>query len=102
MLVNENINVDTRCHRMPPTKGVTFTNVSLDGATPTWTTRANCNGNSACDCGNSATVSATGATVSATAGEPFCSTDSAIAEGWLSPATSVGFTGPGTIGMANT
>jgi len=60
MLVNENINVDTRCHRMPPTKGVTFSNVSLDGATPKWTTRANCNGNSACDCGNSATVAATG------------------------------------------
>ena len=82
MLVNENIGVDTTCSRMPATTaGLTFSNVSLDHQVSPrhahrtcpvctklcrvdlalawegqWTTRADCKGNAACDCGNSATV----------------------------------------------
>ena len=59
MLVNENINVNTNCDLMPATSaGVTFTNVKLDHQGH-WTTRANCKGNAACDCGNSAAVHGT-------------------------------------------
>ncbi len=62
MLVNENINVNTRCALMPATSsGITFTNVSLSQPVA-WTTRTNCAGNAECDCGNTAAVSnATGA-----------------------------------------
>merc|ERR1712113_1007145 len=65
MLVNENINVNTDCARMPAGddtgKGsVTFTNVKVNGKVPQWTTRANCKGNSQCDCDNSAVVSSAG------------------------------------------
>merc|ERR1712217_299310 len=61
MLVNENINVDTDCAKMPAGdetgKGsVTFTNVRVNGKVPLWTTRANCNGNPQCNCDNSASV----------------------------------------------
>lgn len=58
MLVNENINVNKRCERMPYTsQGITFTNVTLDHH-HVWTTRANCANKTECDCGNSATVNA--------------------------------------------
>ena len=61
MLVNENINVDTQCGRMPASTNVTFTNVTVNGkSTPPWTTRANCKGNPECDCGNSASVAPNG------------------------------------------
>jgi hypothetical protein len=65
MLVNENINVNTECDRMPAGDGtgkgsVTFTNVKVNGKVPQWTTRANCKGNKQCDCDNSAKVSSTG------------------------------------------
>merc|ERR1712232_488133 len=65
MLVNENINVNKDCARMPAGddtgKGsVTFTNVKVNGKVPEWTTRANCKGNTQCDCDNSADVSSTG------------------------------------------
>ena len=62
MLVNENINVNEHCNRMPNSKngGVTFTNVTVNGVTQTegfWTTRANCaNPSNNCNCGNTATV----------------------------------------------
>lgn len=56
MLVNENINVNTRCTYMPEDTEVVFTNVTVNGKVPQWTTRANCKGNRQCDCGNSATV----------------------------------------------
>jgi len=56
MLVNENIDVDAQCDLMPATsKGLTFTNIKLDNQA-NWTTRANCKGDTACDCGNSAAV----------------------------------------------
>ncbi len=49
MLVNENINVNTDCRRMPHAdsgKGhVTFTNVKVNGKVAQWTKRANCAGN---------------------------------------------------------
>jgi len=61
MLVNENINVNEHCDRMPAATGVTFTNVTVNGdAKPAWTTRADCAGNDACDCGNAASVAANG------------------------------------------
>lgn len=64
MLVNENVNVNTHCDRMPVAdsgKGaVKFTSVRVNGKVPQWTTRANCKGNSKCDCGNSATVASNG------------------------------------------
>merc|ERR1719247_2806631 len=64
MLVNENINVNTVCDRMPAAdsgKGsLTFTNVKVNGKVPQWTTRANCKGNPQCDCDNSADVSSAG------------------------------------------
>lgn len=65
MLVNENVNVNTQCNRMPAAdsnmKGsVTFTNVKVNDKVPEWTTRANCKGNPQCDCGNSATVASNG------------------------------------------
>merc|ERR1711861_40630 len=62
MLVNENVNVNTRCERMPATTdGVTFTNVTVNGkALVGWTTRANCKGNPRCDCSNAASVDAEG------------------------------------------
>jgi len=56
MLVNENINVDEHCDRMPASSGVTFTNVTVNGKSPAWVKRANCAGNPECDCGNAATV----------------------------------------------
>jgi len=60
MLVNENINVDTQCSAMPDDSNqpgvITFTNVTVNGRVPTWTTRANCKGNPQCDCDNSAVV----------------------------------------------
>uniref|UniRef100_A0A7S3F388 Uncharacterized protein n=1 Tax=Haptolina ericina TaxID=156174 RepID=A0A7S3F388_9EUKA len=57
MLVNENINVNTVCSRMPASTGLTFTNVTVNGkAKPAWITRANCAANPECDCGNAATV----------------------------------------------
>lgn len=59
MLVNENIGVNTRCSEMPQANEVVFTNVTVNGKVPQWTTRANCNGNPSCDCGNSATVDET-------------------------------------------
>jgi hypothetical protein len=58
MLVNENIGVNTRCTYMPQATELVFTNVTVNGKVPKWTTRANCNGNPSCDCGNSATVDA--------------------------------------------
>lgn len=64
MLVNENVNVNTQCSRMPAAdsgKGsLTFTNVKVNGKVPQWTTRTNCKGNPKCDCGNSATVASNG------------------------------------------
>jgi len=57
MLVNENINVNTKCSYMPASSTeVVFTNVTVNGKVPAWTARANCKGNAQCDCGNSATV----------------------------------------------
>lgn len=62
MLVNENINVNDHCDRMPDSTngGVTFTNVTVNGVTQPqdfWTTRANCaDPANNCDCGNSASV----------------------------------------------
>ena len=62
MLVNENINVNEHCDRMPDSTngGVTFTNVTVNGVTQPegfWTTRANCaEPSNNCDCGNSASV----------------------------------------------
>jgi len=65
MLVNENINVDTTCAKMPAGDAtgrgsVTFTNIKVNGKVPQWTTRTNCKGNTKCDCDNSADVSTTG------------------------------------------
>lgn len=60
MLVNENINVDTECSRMPAASKLTFTNVAVNGASPKWTTRADCAGNPKCDCGNAASVADNG------------------------------------------
>merc|ERR1711924_181041 len=65
MLVNENVNVDTKCDKMPAGDAtgrgsVTFTNVKVNGKVPQWTTRTNCKGNPRCDCDNSADVSSTG------------------------------------------
>merc|ERR1711964_276127 len=60
MLVNENINVNERCERMPNAKSVTFTNVKVNGKSPQWTTRANCKGNPQCDCENAASVADNG------------------------------------------
>ena len=62
MLVNENINVNTDCGRMPASSALVFTNVSVDGrkgSAVDWTTRANCKGDPQCDCGNDANVDAT-------------------------------------------
>lgn len=56
MLVNENINVNTQCTYMPQAVELVFTNVTVNGKVPQWTTRANCKGNRQCDCDNSATV----------------------------------------------
>jgi hypothetical protein len=58
MLVNENINVNSECGLMPQADEVVFTNVTVNGKVPSWTTRANCKGDSTCDCGNSASVDA--------------------------------------------
>jgi len=58
MLVNENINVDNKCTRMPAASQIEFSNIKLDGVAANWTTRANCKGDSRCDCGNSAAVDA--------------------------------------------
>jgi hypothetical protein len=64
MLVNENINVNSYCSRMPDDSAqpgvLTFTNVTVNGAKPTWTTRANCAGNPQCDCHNAAEVADNG------------------------------------------
>lgn len=64
MLVNENINVNSNCQRMPDDSelpGVlTFTNVTVNGKVPQWTKRANCAGNPQCDCANDVEVSDTG------------------------------------------
>ena len=60
MLVNENINVNSRCSLMPASTEIVFTNVLLDGIAANWTTRANCNGNPSCDCANSAAVASDG------------------------------------------
>jgi len=64
MLVNENINVNSQCSRMPDDSvqpgAVVFTNVTVNGAKPTWTTRANCAGNPQCDCHNAAEVAQNG------------------------------------------
>jgi len=67
MLVNENVNVNTDCQRMPAAKAsnngvasVTFTSVRVNGKVPTWTTRTNCKGNPQCDCGNTAIVASNG------------------------------------------
>ena len=63
MLVNENINVNTKCDLMPAATGLTFTNVSVNGATGSqvgWTTRADCHDNPQCDCGNAASVASNG------------------------------------------
>lgn len=56
MLVNENVNVNDKCFLMPPQNNVTFTKVTVNGKIPQWTSRANCAGNSACNCQNAATV----------------------------------------------
>jgi hypothetical protein len=57
MLVNENINVNTQCDRMPASTNVSFSKVSVNGESkPQWTTRANCAGNPQCNCGNAAAV----------------------------------------------
>jgi len=58
MLVNENIGVNTKCSLMPQSSEVVFTNVTVNGKVPQWVTRANCKGNSRCDCSNSANVDA--------------------------------------------
>merc|ERR1711981_674184 len=60
MLVNENVNVDTHCSRMPAASQIVFSNITLDGVAANWTTRMNCKGNPSCDCGNSAAVSNSG------------------------------------------
>eukprot|EP01062_Namystynia_karyoxenos_P030360 TRINITY_DN22696_c0_g2_i1.p2 TRINITY_DN22696_c0_g2~~TRINITY_DN22696_c0_g2_i1.p2 ORF type:complete len:297 (+),score=107.55 TRINITY_DN22696_c0_g2_i1:85-891(+) len=60
MLVNENINVNTECDRMPPSDALTFTKVSVNGKLPPWVTRADCAGNQQCDCGNKAAVAKSG------------------------------------------
>ncbi|EOD29042.1 hypothetical protein EMIHUDRAFT_113922 [Emiliania huxleyi CCMP1516] len=61
MLVNENINVDERCDRMPAAPSLTFTNVTVNGhAKPAWATRADCHGSPRCDCGNAASIGANG------------------------------------------
>jgi len=61
MLVNENINVDERCDRMPAAPSLTFTNVTVNGhAKPAWTPRADCHGSPRCDCGNAASIGANG------------------------------------------
>lgn len=78
MLVNENINVNDHCGRMPAsasdgdgdgdesatsaTEAITFTNVAIneEERAPNWTTRAGCAGNELCDCGNAARVAANG------------------------------------------
>jgi hypothetical protein len=64
MLVNENINVDSNCQRMPDDSDlpgvITFTNVSVNGQVPQWTQRANCAGNPQCDCGNAVEVAGNG------------------------------------------
>ena len=65
MLVNENINVNDHCARMPASTSertsITFTNVAVnEKRAPSWTTRANCAGNALCDCGNAADVAADG------------------------------------------
>jgi len=58
MLVNENINVDNICKRMPKTSaGMVFSNITVDNAVG-WTTRANCASDPDCNCGNNATVDA--------------------------------------------
>ena len=60
--MNENINVNEHCKRMPDTKeeGITFTNVTVNGVTQPdgfWTTRANCaDPANNCDCKNSVEV----------------------------------------------
>eukprot|EP00756_Hemistasia_phaeocysticola_P029331 Hpha_TRINITY_DN16226_c0_g2::TRINITY_DN16226_c0_g2_i1::g.15094::m.15094 len=59
MLVNENVNVNENCDLMPASTNVTFTNVTVNGVVPKWTTRADCAGNAKCDCKNAATVDAT-------------------------------------------
>lgn len=59
LFVNENINVNKKCERMPPTEQIVFTNVTVNGVVQKsdfWTTRANCANNEECDCGNSASV----------------------------------------------
>ena len=63
MLVNENINVNAHCERMPASMSermsLTFTNVTVNGdRLPAWETRANCAGKALCDCGNVARVNA--------------------------------------------
>jgi len=60
MLVNENIEVNTGCALMPADTEVVFTNVTVNGEVPVWTTRANCKGDSSCDCDNTAVVDAAG------------------------------------------
>merc|ERR1712224_110047 len=53
MLVNENINVNSNCQRMPDDTDLpgvlTSTNVTVNGKLPQWTQRANCAGNPQCD-----------------------------------------------------
>lgn len=57
MLVNENIEVNHWCSLMPADETeLVFTNVTVNGQVPAWTTRANCKGDPTCDCDNSATV----------------------------------------------
>lgn len=61
MLVNENIDVNSNCQRMPDDTDLpgvlTFTNVTVNGKAPQWTQRANCAGNPKCDCANDVEVS---------------------------------------------
>lgn len=61
MLVNENIEVNSWCSLMPADDTeLVFSNVTVNGRVPVWTTRANCNGDAECDCDNSAAVDASG------------------------------------------
>ena len=65
MLVNENINVNRHCERMPASmserQSIQFTRVTVNGErSVAWEARARCAGNEACDCGNAASVGADG------------------------------------------
>ena len=65
MLVNENINVNDHCARMPASTSeertsIMFTNVAVNEKPAPWTARSMCAGNELCDCGNAADVAANG------------------------------------------